>query len=172
MNKKFKVTFLLDNKNLWCEKYLRKHNFNLNKKYFFKISKNANKIKKQNIVIPLNYTKILPQSFLSINELVLIAHASKLPKDKGFAPVQNQILKNKKKIFVTLLKAVDEVDSGPIFFQNYFLLNGTELSKEIRYKQIQAMFKIIKKFLTMYPNVKSTKQLSKGNFNKRRKKKR
>ena len=94
---KFRVTFLLDKTNLWFEKQLRNYNFKLNNKYTFKISKNPNNIKNQNIVFPLSYTKILPESFLQKNELVLITHSSKLLKDKGFAPLQYQILKNKKK---------------------------------------------------------------------------
>ena len=55
--------------------------------------------------------------------------------DKGFAPVQNQILRNKKKIFISLIKAVNKVDSGPIYMQSYFKLDGTELNNEIRYIQ-------------------------------------
>ncbi len=166
--KKYKVTFLLDKSNLWFEKQLKNYNFRLNNKYIFKISKNPNNIKNQNIVFPLSYTKILPESFLQKNELVLIAHSSKLPKDKGFAPLQYQILKNKNKVYISLIKAAIEVDAGPIYFQNFFVLNGTELSDEIRNIQGMQILNIIKKFLMKYPNVKSKKQTGKGNFNKRR----
>ena len=166
--KKYKVTFLLDKSNLWFEKQLRNYNFKLNNKYIFKISKNQNNIKNQNIVFPLSYTKILPKSFLQKNELVLIAHSSKLPKDKGFAPLQYQILNNKNKIYMSLIKAAKEVDAGPIYFQNFFMLDGTELSNEIRNIQGLQFLKIINKFLIKYPNVKSKKQTGKGNFNKRR----
>jgi len=166
--KKYKVTFLLDKSNLWFEKQLKKHDFKLNNKYIFKISKNPKNIKNQNIVFPLSYTKILPEDFLQKNELILVAHPSKLPKDKGFAPLQYQILKNKNKFYMSLIKAVKEVDAGPIYFQNSFVLNGTELSDEIRYVQGIQFLNIIKKFLIKYPNVKPTKQIGKGNFNKRR----
>jgi len=166
--KKYKVTFLLDKSNLWFEKQLKKHDFKLNNKYIFKISKNPKNIKNQNIVFPLSYTKILPEDFLQKNELILVAHPSKLPKDKGFAPLQYQILKNKNKVYMSLIKAVKEVDAGPIYFQNSFVLNGTELSDEIRYVQGIQFLNIIKKFLIKYPNVKPTKQIGKGNFNKRR----
>ena len=170
MSKKFffKVTFLLDKKNLWFEKQLKSYDFKLNHKYTFKISKNPNNVKNQNIVFPLSYTKILPKSFLQKNELVLIAHPSKLPKDKGFAPLQYQILKNKKKIYISLIKAENEVDAGPIYFQNSFILDGTELIDEIRYIQGLEFLKIIKNFLIKYPNIKSKNQSGKGNFNKRR----
>ena len=61
-----------------------------------------------------------------------------------------------------------EVDAGPIYFQNSFMLDGTELNDEIRNIQGLQILKIIKKFLIKYPNVKSKKQSGKGNFNKRR----
>ena len=60
MRKKFKVTFLLDKSNLWFEKQLKNFDFRLNNKYIFKISKNPNNIKNQNIVFPLSYTRIFP----------------------------------------------------------------------------------------------------------------
>ena len=165
---KYKVTFLLDKSNLWFEKQLKNYDFRLNSKYTFKISKNPNNIKNQNIVFPLSYTRILPESFLQKNELVLIVHSSKLPKDKGFAPLQHQILKNKNKVYMSLIKAEKEVDTGPIYFQNSFMLDGTELSDEIRNIQGIQLLNIIKKFLVKYPNVKSKNQIGKGNFNKRR----
>ena len=168
MKKKYKVTFLLDKSNLWFEKQLKNCDFRLNYKYIFKISKNPNNIKNQNIVFPLSYTRILPESFLQKNELVLIAHPSKLPKDKGFAPLQYQILRNNNKVYMSLIKAVKEIDAGPIYFQNSFVLNGTELSDEIRNIQGKQFLNIIKKFLIKYPKIKSKKQIGKGNFNKRR----
>ena len=168
MKKKYKVTFLLDKSNLWFEKKLKNHDFRLNNKYIFKISKNFKQVKNQNIVFPLSFTKILPQSFLKQNELVLIAHASKLPKDKGFAPIQYQILKNKSKIYMSLTKATKKVDSGEIYSQNFFTLDGTELSDEIREIQGNEFIKIIKNFLNEYPNTKHKKQTGVSNFNKKR----
>ena len=168
MRTKYKVTFLLDKSNLWFEKQLRNYDFKLDSKYIFKVSKSPNNIKNQNIVFPLSYTRILPESFLQKNDLVLIAHSSKLPKDKGFSPLQYQILKNKNKIYMSLIKASKKVDAGPIYFQNSFILNGTELYDEIRNIQGLQFLKIIKKFLVKYPNVKSKKQNEKGNFNRRR----
>ena len=165
---KYKVTFLLDKSNLWFEKQLRNYDFKLHNKYTFKISKNLNNIKNQNIVFPLSYTKILPESFLEKNKLVLIPHSSKLPKDKGFAPISYQILRNKNKIYFSLIKASKKVDSGPIYFQSFFLLKGTELIDEIGSISFLEDLKMIKKFLLKYPNVKSKKQSGKGSFNKRR----
>ena len=165
MKKKYLVTFLLDKSNLWFEKQLRNFDFKLKKKYELNINKSQKNIKKQNIVFPISYTKKLPESFLNKNELVIIAHTSKLPKDKGFSPMQSQILKNNNKIYLSLIKATKELDAGPIYFQDYFMLDGTELFNEIRHIQGIQILKIIKKFLIRYPYVRSIKQKGKGNFN-------
>tara|TARA_B100001057_G_C22698287_1_gene890622 strand:- start:83 stop:724 length:642 start_codon:yes stop_codon:yes gene_type:complete len=164
----YKVTFLLDKSNLWFEKQLKSYNFKLNNKYIFKFSKNPNNIKNQNIVFPITYTRILSESFLQKNELVIIAHPSNFPNDGGFAPLQYQILKNKNKFYMSIIKATKNVDAGTIYSQNSFVLNGTELSDEIRNIQGLQFLKIIKKFLIKYPKIKEKKQIGKGNFNKRR----
>jgi len=166
--KKYKVTFLLDNSNLWIENYLKNENFKYSNKYIFKITKKQNSIRGQDIVFPLSYTKILPDDFLNKNKLTLIVHPSKLPRDKGFAPVQYQVLKKKNKIFVSLIKAEKEVDSGNIYLREYFLLKGYELSDEIRKMQAKAVFNIIKSFLNKYPKLQNTPQTGQSNFNLRR----
>ena len=59
MKNKFNITFLLDKKNDWIESYIKKKFLKKSKNYVFKISKNYKKIKKQNVVFILNYTKNL-----------------------------------------------------------------------------------------------------------------
>tara|TARA_B100000768_G_C11245669_1_gene361617 strand:+ start:739 stop:1395 length:657 start_codon:yes stop_codon:yes gene_type:complete len=167
-SQKFQVTFLLDKSNNWFEKYLKDFNFNLKKNFFFQIKKNFNLIKKQDIVFVLSYTKILPEKFLSQNKLNIVVHSSRLPRDRGFSPVQNQILRGKNVIDISLIEIAKKVDSGDIFFRDKYKLSPTDLNKEIRQKQAIATLKIIKKFLIKYPNVKKKKQLGKASFNKRR----
>ena len=116
----------------------------------------------------LSYTKILPESFLKKNKLNLIVHASRLPKDRGFAPVQYQVLRGKNNIDISLLIASKNVDTGDIFLRQKFKLNKNDLSEEIREKQAKATFDIIKKFLNQYPNINSFKQKGRSTFNKRR----
>jgi methionyl-tRNA formyltransferase len=162
-----KIFFLLDPSNLWIEKFLKKSLKKFSKKYNYIITKNP-KIIKNSIVFVLSYTKILDIDFIKSNKKVLIIHPSKLPKDKGFAPVQNQILKNKKLIHICILEASDKVDSGPVIYRDTFLLLGHELSNEIRKKQAISTFKLISKFLKNYPKYKAYKQKGTSNFNKRR----
>ena len=115
MKKKFKVTFLLDKSNNWFHSYIKKNTFKSIKKFSFKIEENYKKIKEQDIVFILGYGRLLPQSFLNKNKLNLVVHESKLPKDKGGAPIHYQVLKNKKKIYISLIKASMKIDSGDIF---------------------------------------------------------
>jgi len=118
--KKYKVTFLLDKRNNWIEKYLLNFDFGLKNKFRFRILKNYRLIKDEDILFILSYTKILPEDFLNKNKLNLIVHASKLPKDRGFAPVQYQILKGKNLIDISLLEAAKKVDAGDIFLRGKF----------------------------------------------------
>jgi len=165
---KYKATFLLDKKNKWIEIYLKNFNFELNNKFLFKITNNYKTIKKQDLVFVLSYTKILPDSFLKRNKLTLVVHSSKLPKDRGFAPLTYKVLQNSNIIFFSLFQVVKKVDSGNIFLRTKLKLNGTELYDELRKKQAETILNLIKKFLFKYPLIKSSVQSGKTNYNKRR----
>ena len=111
--KKYKVTFLLDKNNNWIKDDVKVF-IKSNKRFFFKLEENYKKIKNQDLVFILNYTKILPKQFLKKNHLNLVVHCSGLPKGKGFAPIQWQVLNNKNKIPICLIEADEKVDSGSI----------------------------------------------------------
>ena len=169
MKKKIKIAFLLDNTNNWILKYLTKSELlKKNNKYNPKIFMNFKKIINYDLVFILNYTKILKPNFLKKNKLNLVVHSSDLPKGKGLAPIQWQILEGKNKIYTSLFEAVEKYDSGRIFEKDYMLLKGTELYNEIRYHQTKLIIKIIKKFLKKYPNIKPKRQVGKSTFYRRR----
>ena len=167
---KYLVTFLFDRKNIWIKKFFNTYKFkSLNrKKYIFKISFKPSSIKKQNIVFPLSFTKKLSKKFLSSNKLTIIPHPSKLPKDKGFAPIANQILRGNNFFYITMIKASEKIDSGEILMQKKFLLNGTELSNNLRKMQALKIFQMIDNFLIYYPKFKLRAQKGKSSYNKRR----
>ena len=165
--KKYKVTFLLDKNNNWIKDDVKVF-IKSNKRFFFKLEENYKKIKNQDLVFILNYTKILPKQFLKKNHLNLVVHCSGLPKGKGFAPIQWQVLNNKNKIPICLIEADEKVDSGSIIEKTYFSLQGHELNNEIREIQSEETFKIIKKFLRKYPKLKRKTQTGKSSFYQRR----
>lgn len=57
---------------------------------------------------------VLKSEILSSNKLLLVVHKSDLPKGRGFAPVQWQILEGKADITVCLIEISDDVDAGNI----------------------------------------------------------
>ncbi len=165
---KFKIGFLIDKKNNWIEENIKK-NFNRNSsKYNYSISKDKRKFNKFDILFIIGYTKILTKKFLNRNNLNLVVHESALPRGKGFAPVQWQILQNKNKIPITLFKADIKIDSGNIYEKDYFSIKKSDLNSEIRVKQSYATIKIIKKFLKKYPKIKFSRQRGETSYFRRR----
>jgi len=139
----------------------------LNKKKNIKIFYNYKKIHNFDYVFVLGYTRILPNSFIKNNKLIIVIHESNLPKGKGNSPLQWQILKNKNHIDVNLIKLTENLDSGDIILTDRIVLNGTELYDEIRDKQAIVTFKLISKFLKL-KKIKFKKQIGKETFYKKR----
>lgn len=160
----YRVTFLLDPVNSWLLNYMNMEFWaNKHPKFTFNISHDA-LISNQDIIFILGYTKILPESFLRRNKLCLVVHESNLPEGKGFAPVQWQILEGKNTINVCLLEAAECVDSGDIYLGELISLSGFELYDEIREKQATTTFKLIDRFLEMFPEASKKKQDGKETF--------
>jgi len=164
----YKICFLLDKQNNWIKKYLTKEKFRNNKKYKFFVSENYKDVKDNDIVFIIGYTKILNKNFLNKNKLNLVIHESSLPKGKGFAPTQWQILKNKNLVDVCLIEAAQKVDSGDIFEKISLKIKNTALYDEIRESQAKATFNIIKKFLKKFPKTKPKKQVGVSSYYKKR----
>lgn len=164
-----KVTLLLDKDNNWIEPYLLKSNLlKSNSKFEVTISHNHFEVKNQSIVFILGYTKILNDNFLISNELNLVIHESKLPKGKGFSPVQWQILEGSTFIPVYLIEATSRVDSGDIIYKYGFKLFGGELFNEIRDKQAEATIFVVSEFLKKYPDFTREKQIGVESYYPRR----
>ena len=165
----FKIAFLLDKSNNWLEKDTKKFVYLYRgKKSFYKIFYDYRKIKNFDIVIVLGNTKIIADDLLRKNKLNVTIHESNLPKNRGFSPIQYQILSNKNLIKFCLIELVKKVDAGDILCEINLKLNGDELYDEIRNLQSKTTFKLINKFLKKYPNFKRKKQKGKSNFLKKR----
>ncbi|OGQ99682.1 MAG: UDP-glucuronic acid dehydrogenase [Deltaproteobacteria bacterium RIFOXYD12_FULL_55_16] len=68
----------------------------------------------------------------------LVLHASDLPKGRGWSPHVWSILHGSDRITVSLLEAVEPVDSGVIWLKTEFRLEGHELLLEINEKLFAA----------------------------------
>jgi methionyl-tRNA formyltransferase len=73
----------------------------------------------------------------------LVIHASNLPEGRGWSPHVWQVLEGKNRISVTLLEAEDKVDSGAVWSQVEFELEGHELFGEINHKLFDAELELM-----------------------------
>jgi methionyl-tRNA formyltransferase len=73
----------------------------------------------------------------------LVIHASDLPLGRGWSPHIWQVLEKKTTIKVTLLEAADVVDSGDIWSQTDFELEGHETFDEINSKLFAAEIRLM-----------------------------
>ncbi|MDR0701106.1 MAG: hypothetical protein LBF61_01635 [Azoarcus sp.] len=101
----------------------------------------------------LGYGKIVDRVTRDRYQHNLIVHESALPEGKGWSPMTWQILAGKNQFTVSLFEAVDEVDAGPIYLQETFHLQGTELVSEWRALQAKMTRKLCSTFISEYPAV-------------------
>lgn len=80
---------------------------------------------------------------LSQKPMLIIFHASPLPKRRGFAPVQWALLLGEKQSAVSMFFAADEVDSGPLLAQEWFEIKQTDKAKEVDFLVEHALLKLI-----------------------------
>ena len=161
------VAFLFDKTNDWLSQYFPLA-FKAPQASKIHVFYEEEKIRGFDLVFVLGYTKVLKGEILSSNKLLLVVHESDLPKGRGFAPVQWQILEGKADITVCLLEISDEVDAGNIFGKMNLSLDGSELYGEIRKKQAVITFELISSFLERYPNLNFEMQQGKPTFYRRR----
>ena len=165
----YTVTFLLDRANNWMESHLVASGLlAANDRFQCRIAFEPETIRDQDIVFILSYTKILPPSFLQQNRLNLVIHASDLPRGKGFAPVQWQVLAGADVIPVCLIEAGEKVDAGDIILRHEIRLEGHELYEELRTAQAQACCALVREFLAIYPHFTRTRQEGEETFYPRR----
>lgn len=84
------------------------------------------------IVFYLSCMKITPPDALSKARVNLVAHASDLPRGRGFSPLVWQVLEGASEIPIRLIHAADPVDSGDIVLSDSVFFEGHELNDEIR----------------------------------------
>ena len=67
------------------------------------------------LAIVVAYGQIIPEEFLTLTKKGFInIHASLLPKWRGAAPIQRSIMNLDKEIGVSIMKIVEQLDTGPV----------------------------------------------------------
>ncbi|MDE2027944.1 MAG: methionyl-tRNA formyltransferase [Candidatus Omnitrophica bacterium] len=126
--------------------------------------KNIAEIEKGEVAFFLACSTILKEKVLSLHDHNVVIHPSKLPEARGSGVVSWKILEGADKIWVTLFKPTDKIDAGEIYYQDCAVLSGDELCDEIREKQAELSFALIKRFLAGYPHLKPVVQEGKSSF--------
>ena len=164
-----KIVILTDIKNSWFIPYGKELESKLSEeghqtKYVF----SSDNIVSGDVCFLLSCQNIIGPEILKLNNNNIVAHASDLPKGKGFSPLQWQIFEGKNEIVVTLLEAVDKVDSGPYYFKEKIVLKGTELLDEVRPRLGALIIGMCLKFIREYNSMVPIEQTGEESFYKRR----
>ncbi len=165
-----KITFLIDIKDSIFHEFINKFILKLNKKYNVKLINNINKIEKGDILILIGCKTILKKKHLALNNKNFVVHPSKLPKGKGSAAIVWSVLNGDKRLYISIFEPNEKIDAGPIYIQDYFTINDTDLSDNIRKKQVKKTFNLIEKLLKNLDKIKPKKQkkIKKNNFFRKR----
>ena len=97
--------------------------------------------------------QIVSPKVLSQYKHNLVVHESDLPRGKGWSPLTWQILEKINKIPVTLFEAMEKVDSGLIYAQDWIEFEGYELIDDLRKSQAKATIELCKRFIDDYPQI-------------------
>lgn len=95
----------------------------------------------------LGCVRITPPAVLARNAWNLVVHESDLPKGRGFAPMNWQIIEGRNDIPVCLLHLAAEADAGPVVYRDLLHFEGHELSAELRAAQGDKTVELCLRFL-------------------------
>jgi len=158
-----KVTILTDNPNSWIVEFIPQlierlsHQHNVN--HVFSLEE----LEVGDILCALSCERIIKQNHRNLFQSIIVAHPSLLPQGKGWSPVAWQILEGRNRIPVSLIEAVDKVDSGDIYYQKYMEFSGYELNDEIKAEQFRVTSDLVFEYCNNYP-VEGVKQSGEESF--------
>jgi len=92
-------------------------------------------------------------------KVILVVHASDLPKGRGWSPHIWSILDGDSLITISLLEAAEPIDSGQIWLKTTFTLEGHELLNEINAKLFEAELHLMTEAIEQFPNIKKIQQV-------------
>jgi len=163
------INLLCDNKNSWFWNYSENFKKELeNKKHKVNICTSENDLASADISVFISCINIVTSKGLRKSNSNIVCHPSDLPNGKGHSPIAWEILKGVNELTFTLFEAVEGVDSGPIYDKVKVGLSGHELNSEIKKIQAETTFKMIGKYIDLYPSVDSSQQEGKETFYKKR----
>jgi methionyl-tRNA formyltransferase len=114
----------------WCEHHSEQHDVELVQKKM--------DLTGGDILFLVSCQELIEAAVRAQYRAVLVLHASDLPEGRGMSPHIWQVLEGCDRIKVTLLAAEEALDSGDIWLQREFCLDGHELYDEINDKLFDA----------------------------------
>jgi methionyl-tRNA formyltransferase len=131
----------------WAQRHAREHDI--------RVEKSSADLHGGDILFLLSCHELIGKGVRERYRKSLLLHASDLPRGRGWSPHIWAVLDGQKSIVLTLLEVADPFDTGDIWKQTSFELEGHELYDEINAKLFQAEFDLmdfaIENFTTVSP---------------------
>src|SRR6202050_4447717 len=87
------------------------------------------------LIVVAAYGRILPNSILDVPRIApMNVHASLLPRHRGAAPVEGAILAGDAETGVTIMRIVEQMDAGPMYFQRKIPIEPTDTQGTLKEK--------------------------------------
>ncbi len=87
------------------------------------------------LLVVAAYGRILPNTILDVPKIApMNVHASLLPRHRGAAPVEGAILAGDDETGVTIMRIVEQMDAGPMYFQRKTRIEPTDTQAKLKEK--------------------------------------
>jgi methionyl-tRNA formyltransferase len=87
------------------------------------------------LLVVAAYGRILPNSILDVPKIAPInVHASLLPRHRGAAPIEGAILAGVAETGVTIMRIIERMDAGPMYFQRKIPIEPTDTQATLKEK--------------------------------------
>ena len=87
------------------------------------------------LLVVAAYGRILPNAILEVPRIApMNVHASLLPRHRGAAPIEGAILAGDAETGVTIMRIVEQMDAGPMYFQRKIPIEPTDTQATLREK--------------------------------------
>lgn len=112
-----------------------------------------------NIIIVVEYGKLLPQDFIQIPKYGIInIHTSLLPRWRGAAPIARAIEAGDKETGISIMKVIPELDAGPVLIQKRCHIENSDTTNSLGKKLNNLAREGLKEYLNNLNNIKLKEQ--------------
>lgn len=165
-----KITILIDNPKAWYVLHGKKLELALSGAgHDVLLTHDQKEVPKGDVLFLLSCGRIVKEDTLARNTHNIVIHGSHLPKDRGFAPMQYQILRGENEIHFTMIEAALEVDAGAVYMRDSITLEGHELWDEISELAGKKINEMALRYVVANAEVEGEEQEGEPSWNEKRK---